>query len=153
MRSIVYAAAALALMSAPAAAQDSGAAGDTVTHPLVDVTTQPVLRNRRQITSMISRLYPEAHREQGVTGRVAVRFRVLENGLVDPGTIVADIGDPLFNDAAVAVVKEMRFTPARIGRAPVRVWVTVPVTFQLASLTTGPDLACGATAGCPGATP
>jgi hypothetical protein len=40
---------------------------------------------------------------------------------------------PDFAEAAIRVVYAMRFSPARIGRVPVPVWVMLPVSFRVSS--------------------
>jgi TonB family protein len=96
------------------------------------VEEQPELLNRRAVSAALGREYPPALREMGQTGRVLLRFRVLEDGTVERTTVrVENFTHPGFSEAAVRVVNAMRFRPARVKRAPVPVWVTLPVNFQL----------------------
>ena len=130
----LYAAAALMLAAAPATAQSAPAPRDTAGYEVKDVEQAPRLLNSRATAAAMSRVYPEAYRMQGVTGSVTIRFRVLENGTVDGQTVAASRGsDPLFAEAAVYVARQMRFRPARVNRQPVRAWVTLPVSFDLAT--------------------
>ncbi|MFL5385538.1 MAG: energy transducer TonB [Longimicrobiaceae bacterium] len=103
-----------------------------VGYELSGVDRQPELANRAEVAAALSRFYPEALRDAGITGRVNVRFRVLEDGSVDVSSLVATGSpEPGFSAAALEVVKRMRFRPARVGEKAVAVWIDVPVTFQL----------------------
>jgi periplasmic protein TonB len=67
-----------------------------------------------------------------VAGAVVLRFKVMRNGVADPDSIEAALAtDPAFEEAAVAVVRRMRFTPARISGLPVPRWVSMPIQFKL----------------------
>lgn len=102
------------------------------TFNLESVETRPELINRRVISGLLGREYPPALRETGQTGTVTLRFRVLENGTVDRGSVtVLAFTHPGFSEAAVRVVSAMRFSPARIRRGAVPVWVSLPVNFHL----------------------
>jgi TonB family protein len=51
---------------------------------------------------------------------------------VDPSSIsVESSTQDAFADAAKRVVEKMRFHPAKVGGKPVKVWVVLPVNFQL----------------------
>jgi TonB family protein len=97
------------------------------------VEEAPELTNRGAVSAALSREYPRGLRAMGQTGTVTLRFRVLEDGRVDRPTIeVEHFTHPDFAQAAVRVVYAMRFRPAKIRHVPVQVWVSLPVTFQLA---------------------
>jgi hypothetical protein len=52
--------------------------------------------------------------------------------VVDPATVTVEhTTHPAFGPVAAAAVRQMRFYPALIGRRPVRVWVSLPILFQL----------------------
>ena len=105
---------------------------DEGTYELSAVEEQPELSNRADVGRQISRNYPPLLRDAGVTGQVTLRMRVLEDGHVDPESIsVENSSHDAFADAARKVVERMRFRPAKVGGRPVKVWVTLPVTFQL----------------------
>ena len=100
---------------------------------LADVEEQPELINREAVAAAIGREYPRVLRDQGTTGTVTLRFRIMEDGRADRGSLtVEDITHPDFGDAATRVVYAMRFRPARVNHHAVPVWVTLPVTFRLA---------------------
>jgi periplasmic protein TonB len=103
------------------------------TYELSAVEELPDLSNRSQVQRSIERNYPPLLRDAGVTGQVLLRFRVNEDGSVDPGSIsIESTTHDAFGDAAKRVIERARFRPARVGGRAVKVWVTLPVNFQLA---------------------
>ncbi len=75
--------------------------------------------------------YPESARTAGIEGTTVLRFVILADGLVGPVNVERSAGHADLDRAAVEAVKTWRFEPARRGKEPVPVWVTVPVHFQL----------------------
>jgi len=107
---------------------------DDSTLELSAVEVQPELANREEVQANLSRNYPPLLRDAGVTGTVTLRMRIRSDGSVDTGSItVEQATHDAFSQAAAAVVARMRFRPARLNGRPVPVWVTLPVTFQLAT--------------------
>ena len=105
---------------------------DEGTYELSAVEEQPELSNRSEVARQLSRNYPPLLRDAGVVGTVVVRMRVMENGSVDPASVsIENSSHEAFGDAARRVVERMRFRPAKVGGKAVKVWVTLPVTFQL----------------------
>jgi protein TonB len=105
---------------------------DEGTYELSAVEEQPSLSNSSEVQRQLARNYPPLLRDAGVIGTVTLRMRVLEDGHVDPESIsVENTTHDAFADAAKRVVEKMRFRPAKVGGHPVKVWVTLPVTFQL----------------------
>jgi protein TonB len=93
----------------------------------------PELLNREEVAEAISRNYPPLLRDAGVTGSATLRMQVGRDGVVDSTTIeVMESTHEAFGDAAARVASQLRFRPARVDGKPVRVWVTLPITFQLA---------------------
>lgn len=75
--------------------------------------------------------YPETARRQRVEGVTTLRFQVQTDGTVGEMSLVRSAGHPDLDQAAMEAVKKWRFEPARHGRDPVVVWVTLPVRFEL----------------------
>jgi protein TonB len=75
--------------------------------------------------------YPDSARRQGVEGVTMLRFEVLASGHVGTVTVASSAGHPDLDRAAVEAVKTWLFEPARRGKEPVNVWVTLPVRFTL----------------------
>jgi TonB family protein len=102
------------------------------TYELSAVEVQPELLNRSEIARQMARNYPPLLRDAGVTGTATIRLRIREDGTVDDESVtVESTTHEQFGEAARRVAERMRFKPARVRGKPVRVWVTLPVTFQL----------------------
>lgn len=102
-------------------------------YELAVVEEQPVLRDRGRVARRIAARFPAALRDRGVTaGAVVVRFRIMENGTVEPASPRVEMTtEPGFDEAAISVIREMRFQPAKVNGRAVRVWVAIPVQFEL----------------------
>jgi protein TonB len=112
----------------------SFAAALPVTRELVMVDEQPELANRAAIAQALSASYPRRLRDAGTGGASRVRAMVGEDGRVVRDSIrVLWSTRPEFAEAAVYVIGQMRFRAARQNGAPVAVWITVPVTFELSN--------------------
>ncbi|HKP77015.1 MAG TPA: energy transducer TonB [Longimicrobiaceae bacterium] len=94
----------------------------------------PALINSTTVRDELVRRSPQAFR--GMSASVLVRFRILEDGSVDPETVEAvgaSVPESLRAEveaAAEMVAESMRFRPAKVGGRPVRVWVTQPFSFR-----------------------
>ena len=74
--------------------------------------------------------YPEAARQQGITGRVVVAFIVEADGTLSDLRVSRPV-DPLLDEEAVRLVRNMpRWKPGRIGGKPVRCRMTLPIAFR-----------------------
>jgi TonB family protein len=105
---------------------------DEGTYELSAVEEMPRLLNAAEVARQIEARYPPALVESGVTGYVLLRFRVMENGTVDPETIGVDVSTHLeLEEPAVTVARSMRFRPARVSGRPIPVWLTIPIHFSL----------------------
>lgn len=92
---------------------------------------QPSFRNRARFARQIEARFPPELRASGVSGGAVVRFRILENGMVALESVRVELTtDPQFGEAAVSVIRETRFRPAKFGGRPVKVWMTVPIWFE-----------------------
>ncbi|NNF59574.1 MAG: energy transducer TonB, partial [Rhodothermaceae bacterium] len=74
--------------------------------------------------------YPEMARRAGIEGRVFVQFVVDEQGRPSEIRVVRGIGGGC-DEAAVEAVRQARFTPGRQRGRPVKVRMSLPVTFRL----------------------
>lgn len=75
--------------------------------------------------------YPAIAEENGVQGRVIVRFVVGKDGSISQANVVRSV-DPSLDKEAIRVVKAMpHWIPGKQNGAAVPVWFTLPVTFQL----------------------
>jgi TonB family protein len=109
----------------------TGAAGpdSTGAYEVGMVETPPRPTNTGDMVRAIQQYYPPALRRAGATGSVTVRMRVGVDGR--PTEIhVLQSTDPRFDDAAMQVVRRLRFEPARRSGVPVPVWVEVPIQWR-----------------------
>jgi TonB family protein len=90
----------------------------------------PRLLNGDDTRRYMHRHYPRLYRDAGVPGQVVVRFRVLEDGRVDPASItVVRSTFEEFHDAAIGTVRQMRFTPPTGYGRPIKLWTEMPLLF------------------------
>ncbi|HEU4456463.1 MAG TPA: energy transducer TonB [Longimicrobium sp.] len=116
---------------APAARAAREAGPDSLgAYEMEEVEALPRLANRNDSAREIARVYPPLLRDRGVTGMVSLRFLVDTLGVPGEPTVEHST-QPEFAAAAVQVVEKMRFVPAQVGGKKVRVWVTIPISFQL----------------------
>lgn len=75
--------------------------------------------------------YPVIAQENGIQGKVILRFVVSKTGAVDKVEVVRSL-DPACDKEAVRVVKTLpRFVPGKQNGVNVSVWYTLPVTYRL----------------------
>jgi periplasmic protein TonB len=99
---------------------------------LSEVDETPDLVNRDRIPEYIRRYYPRLLHDAGVEGTVSVRFVVGVDGRPEPSTIqVVSSSHDHFNSPGERVAAAMRFSPAKVAGTPVRVAVTMPISFTL----------------------
>lgn len=75
--------------------------------------------------------YPQEARDEGIEGRVIVQFIVDEEGSVTDPIIVKGI-DPRLDEAALQATAAAEFLPGRQRGEPVKVKMSLPITFRLA---------------------
>lgn len=75
-------------------------------------------------------VYPEMAKKAGLEGRVFVEFIVDERGNVQDPTVTKGEHN-LLNEAAIEAVKQQTFEPGMQRGEPVKVQMTLPVTFKL----------------------
>ncbi|MDL2216186.1 energy transducer TonB [Desulfovibrio sp. OttesenSCG-928-M14] len=75
--------------------------------------------------------YPEMARKHKISGHVLLRFYLDEQGGLSGLQVVKAEPPGVFEDAALASVKEWRFAPAMKDGRPVPYWVELPMPFIL----------------------
>ena len=76
--------------------------------------------------------YPRIAQENGIQGRVLIRFVVAKDGSIEEAKVVRSGGDPSLDKEALRVIKSMpRWIPGKKRGNPIRVQYHVPVNFQL----------------------
>ncbi|HEX2079778.1 MAG TPA: energy transducer TonB [Longimicrobium sp.] len=101
------------------------------------VTDLPRVRNTQAFQQALIREFPPALAQAGIGGIVHVRFRVEPDGTVSNPRIVR-ASERGFDEATLRVVRTLTFTPARLNGRPVRVWVELPIHWQVTD-TPGPS--------------
>lgn len=74
--------------------------------------------------------YPEIAKKAGVSGRVFIQFIVDENGNVVDPVVTRGIGAGA-DEEALRAVRAAKFKPGRQRGVPVRVKMSLPITFKL----------------------
>lgn len=135
----------LPIIFAPPAAPDGlpaigGAEADAAPAPLRDASgamevaetgSQPKLTNSRAVFRALNAAYPHMYADAGVGGTATMRFVINQQGEVDTSTVqLVQATNDAFAEAAMAVVAKLNFTPIFYKGEPVRVWVTLPITFH-----------------------
>lgn len=106
---------------------------DEGTYELSAVEELPRVSNGSDFARQLARNYPPLLRDAGVTGTVQVRFRVMEDGRVDAGSIqITNSTHEQFNDPTMRAVRALRFRPAKVNGRPVKVWVEQPIQWTVA---------------------
>jgi periplasmic protein TonB len=96
----------------------------------VYLTDLPRMLNRDELLRNIRRFYPEAERRAGREGQVTLDVRIARDGTVT-GADVALSGGAAFDEAAKKVLREARFSPARVGAEAVPVKIRQTIAFRL----------------------
>lgn len=110
---------------APAATQEPA-------YELSTVTERPRPLNIAEVRRWMEYNYPPDLRDSRVEGAVQLRFRVGSDGRVEAGTARVSVSsNPAFDAVAIRAVEQLRFSPARVAGRPVRVWVELPIRFQV----------------------
>jgi protein TonB len=75
--------------------------------------------------------YPVIAQENGIQGKVVVRFEVTKTGAVDKAEVIRPL-DPACDREAIRVVRSLpKFIPGKQNGVNVNVWYTLPITFRL----------------------
>jgi periplasmic protein TonB len=77
--------------------------------------------------------YPSTAKENGIEGKVMVRFIVDKDGAVKNPTVIKSVDAALDKAATDAVKLLPKFKPGKNGGQPVNVYYTVPIAFRLAT--------------------
>jgi protein TonB len=90
-------------------------------------TTLAIPRYDRNPTSP----YPRIARRRGYEGVVVLMVEILPNGRVGELRVRRSSGHHMLDRSALKTVKKWRFIPAKRGEEPIRIWVDIPIKFQL----------------------
>ena len=95
------------------------------------MTVRPEIRNRNAVMTAMERAYPPILRDAGIGGQVVVWFFISEEGQVLDKRVSQSSGHTQLDDAAVEVADVYQFTPALNRDQKVKVWIQIPITFQV----------------------
>ncbi|MBN2030406.1 M56 family metallopeptidase [bacterium] len=76
-------------------------------------------------------VYPDIAKKAGVEGRVMIQALIDENGNVVNTVVMQSLGSSGYDEAAAEAIKTVEWKPAKRDGVPVKVWIAVPVDFQL----------------------
>jgi TonB family protein len=96
-------------------------------------TLAPQILNRDEVIDAMRANYPVLLKASGVGGVVRVFFFIDAEGHVQSTRVDQSSGYELLDAAALAVADTYRFSPAVNRDTPVPVWVSFPITFQVAN--------------------
>jgi len=74
--------------------------------------------------------YPYSLRRDGISGIVAVKVEIDENGAVTNCSVTKSSNSG-FDDAAVKAVKTWKFKPAQKDGSPVKISLVIPIKFNI----------------------
>ena len=87
------------------------------------------LETKPTLSRGVKPVFPEEARKQKIGGKVFLRFRVNEEGIVDSVLVLK--GEEILKQAAVEAIRQMKFTPGRVGGNPVNTWMSQVIRFDL----------------------
>lgn len=91
----------------------------------------PELTNLREIQRVLSTNYPRQFADARIPGDAHIRFMIDENGRVPANSVtVINASHDAFGEAAQKSATRLRFRPISYRGEHVRVWATMPITFQ-----------------------
>jgi TonB family protein len=85
---------------------------------------------RPRLVTRVDPRYPESLHRQKKSGMVVIQAIVNADGTVGPATVVRH-SDREFDDSALEAVRQWRYEPAVLKGAPVRVYLTITVSFRI----------------------
>jgi len=116
----------------PPASPSPAAADARRVYEMSEVDVLPVVLNQGEVNGLVRLHYPPLLRDAGVEGTGTVRFVLGADGVPERPTLrTVSTSHPDFGPRAERVAARMRFSPAKRAGAPVRVYVTIPISFTL----------------------
>lgn len=109
----------------------SGADDAAQARRLTPMTIRPRLENAAEVRRLLERLYPPILRDAGIGGTVHVWFHLDETGRVLETELHRSSGYAELDAAALRVANAMEYSPAWNRDQRVKVWVSIPITFEV----------------------
>lgn len=95
------------------------------------MTVRPEIKNRDEVVRAMMRAYPPILRDAGIGGQTLVWFFISEQGRVLDKRVAKSSGHEQLDEAALNVASIYQFTPALNRDKVVKVWVQIPITFEV----------------------
>ncbi len=89
--------------------------------------------NASYIASETEKWYPRLSKRYGEQGTVVVRVQVSATGRAERVELKQRSDYPLLDEAAIGLVKSLKYNPAKVDGNPVADWVDIPITFRLST--------------------
>lgn len=93
-------------------------------------TIKPELKNADDIRKMLEKNYPTLLRDAGIGGTVLLWVFIDQEGVVQRTLVKTTSGYVAFDEAALTVAPEMKFSPALNRDLYVPVWIEIPLIFH-----------------------
>lgn len=93
---------------------------------------RPEVRNRDEMTTYLQRIYQPVFEFSGATGVVQVTFWINEQGKVEKAEVLESSGSRTLDRLALRLSRVIEFRPATMAGRPVRILVSMPITFRAA---------------------
>jgi len=94
------------------------------------LSEMPSLKSASQAQRAIQRAYPRSLQDNGITGKVQVRFVVQADGSVDPSSVeVVAASVKALGEAAASAISKIEFVPGKKDGSPVASVVVMPIAF------------------------
>ena len=90
-----------------------------------------MVEEKPKILKQVPPQYPEVARKAGIQGSVILKVLIGTQGQVEQATVLR--GKDILQKAALEAIYQYQFEPARQNDKPVKVWLTMPIRFQLVS--------------------
>ncbi len=97
----------------------------------VDRDTEPRLLNGPEMLRLLAKYYPRVLKEAGIGGEIMMWVWVDSEGNPTKSQINRSSGYPQLDDAALAIVERMEFSPAMLRDKPIGVWIGQPISFSV----------------------
>ena len=105
-----------------------GAYGGAVANPGAKAPAAQVLTRPPELLKAVDPIYPEQARAQRLSADVTLRVEIAEDGSVRSAEVTRPAGNG-FDEAAVAAVKQFRFSPAEVDHEPAPVQLEYTLHF------------------------
>ena len=80
---------------------------------------------------LLAKYYPRVLKEAGIGGEIMMWVWVDPEGNPTKAQINRSSGYPQLDDAALAIVERMEFSPAMLRDKPIGVWIGQPISFSV----------------------